>query len=391
MIPRGRIDIGYSDIARGLCYCLHDFSGLVPPATPTKDGNKLICLSVRTGFDLVLTALNLPPGSEIIVSNISIPDMFAIITAHQLIVVPVSINKDTLNTSIQEIKDAVSTKTRAILITHLFGAVGEMDELSKIASQYNLIVIEDGAQAYAGSEYKGHPETDVIMQSFGMIKTNTAISGSVISFNNPELAEKVKILNSQLPVQPVYPYFKKLIKAFFIRLLTTRWLYTLVYYAITKQNKDIDQVLSGFTRGFPGADIFKKIRFQACGPLKRLLNYKIQNYPISTLVKRKRYAERILSNIPECMLIGSKNAKHSHWVLPVAVNNPQNFIQYLRLKGFDATSKASSLVSLSLLANEKNTDMLDLSKLVYLPSYTNMGNGKKALLIKHINNFCLDQ
>jgi perosamine synthetase len=391
MIPRGRVDIGYSDIIRGLFYCCQDFLGLpVSTTTPIEDANRLICLSVRTGFDLLLTALNLPPGSEIIVSNISIPDMFAIITAHQLTAVPVSINKDTLNTSVQEIKDAISTKTKAILITHLFGAVGEINEVVKLAAQHDLIVIEDGAQAYAGSEYKGHPETDVVMQSFGMIKTNTAISGSVISFSNPDLAKKVRILNNQLPVQPVYPYFKKLTKAFFIRLLTIRWVYTLVYYVIRKQNKDIDQVLSGFTRGFPGADILEKIRYRACEPLKRLLTYKLLHYPISTLVIRKQYAESILSNIPAHMVIGPKNARHSHWVLPVAVNDPQKFIKYLRQKGFDATSKASSLVSLPS-SNRTNRDMLDLSKLVYLPAYANMGNEKKALLIKHINHFYLNQ
>jgi perosamine synthetase len=387
MIPRGRIDIGYSDIIRGLFYCCCNFSG-VPNSntTPIEDSNQFICLSVRTGFDLVLTALNLPQGSEIIVSNISIPDMFAIVIAHKLIAVPVSINKDTLNTCVEEIKDAISTKTRAILITHLFGAVGEMNAIIKVAGQHNLIVIEDGAQAYAGNNYKGHPATDVVMQSFGMIKTNTAISGSIISFNNSDLAEKAGVLNNQLGVQPVFPYFKKLIKAFFIRLLTTRWVYTLVYYLIRKQNKDIDQVLSGFTRGFPGVDILKKIRFQACIPLKRLLTYKIQHYPISILVKREQYAKNILSNIPVDMVIGSKNLKHSHWVLPVAVNDPQKFIQYLRQKGFDATSKASSLIRLSM-ANERNIDMLDLSNLVYLPSYTEMSVEKKSLLIKHINDF----
>jgi dTDP-4-amino-4,6-dideoxygalactose transaminase len=39
--------------------------------------NQLVCLSVRTGFDLVLRALNLPAGSEILVTDINIPDMFS--------------------------------------------------------------------------------------------------------------------------------------------------------------------------------------------------------------------------------------------------------------------------------------------------------------------------
>ena len=176
MIPRGRIDISISEIFRGIGYCLTDLLGIAKPLNSLiKDDNQLICLSVRTGFDLLLTALDLPPDSEIVVSNISIPDMFSIIAAHQLVAIPVGVNKNTLYTSDEEIKSVLSTKTKAILVTHLFGAVANMEGIIALAKKYDLIVIEDGAQVYAGDNYKGHPKADVIMQSFGMIKTNTAI------------------------------------------------------------------------------------------------------------------------------------------------------------------------------------------------------------------------
>jgi len=387
MIPRGRIDISYSDITRGIAHCISYLSGIRSSFSNKFENNhQLICLSVRTGFDLLLTAMDLPPGSEIIVSNISIPDMFAILAAHQLVAIPVSIDNDTLNTSVSEIKAAISTKTKAIIITHLFGAVADMDEIISLADTNSLVVIEDGAQAYSGPTYKGHPKTDVVMQSFGMIKTNTALSGAVISFNNADLANKVIKLNADLPEQPVPVYLKKLVKAAFIRLLTTRWIYLLVYKLIIVFGKDIDLVLSGFTKGFPGKDVLTKIRFRANTPLKRLLIWKLKHYPISKLEKRERYAKNILSNIPSGMVIGSKNIKHTHWVLPVESDEPDKLILYLRQRGFDATSKASSLVSLPC-RGDINTHQLDLKKLVYLPAYPSMSNKRQLCLINYINKF----
>jgi dTDP-4-amino-4,6-dideoxygalactose transaminase len=114
MIPRGQIDISISEIFRGIGYCLADFSGVAKTSDDSDRNNnnqhQLICLSVRTGFDLLLTALSLPPGSEIIVSNISIPGMFAIIEAHQLVAIPVSVDKSTLHISEEEIEKSLSTK-----------------------------------------------------------------------------------------------------------------------------------------------------------------------------------------------------------------------------------------------------------------------------------------
>lgn len=387
MIPRGQIDIRTSEILRGIGYCLADLLGIGKSSDSIlKDKKHLICLSVRTGFDLILTALDLPPGSEVIVSNISISGMFSIIDAHQLVVVPVSIDKNTLYTSEEGIRKAISAKTRAILITHLFGAVASMDGIIAIAKEYNLLVIEDGAQVYAYNDYKGHPKADVIMESFGMIKTNTAIQGAVISFNNADIRNKVIRLNSQLPQQRVSGYLKKLVKALFIRLMTNRRLYTLFYILVRAQEKDIDVVLSGFTRGFPGKDILSRIRFRPCIPLKRLLAWKLTHYNSEKIEKRKIYAKNIVSNIPRHLTIGCQNTHHSHWVLPIETDQPEILIAYLRKKGFDATSKASSLVSLSC-TSKTNTEHLDLRKLVYLPIYPQMNYKKQSELINYLNQF----
>jgi perosamine synthetase len=77
-------------------------------------------------------------------------------------------------------------------------------------------------------------------------------------------------------------------------------------------------------------------------------------------------AVAILANIPFKNQIGRLNSNHSHWVLPIEAENPAQLILDLRTKGIDATSKASSLISLET-GRKNKTEQLELDQLVYLP------------------------
>lgn len=103
MIPRGTLDITSTAVFKGFYYCLHDLFGMRKADRSTANVNELHCLSVRTGFDQLLHALNLPAGSEILVSDISIQHMFSIIAAHGLIAVPLSLDKHTLQVSAEQV------------------------------------------------------------------------------------------------------------------------------------------------------------------------------------------------------------------------------------------------------------------------------------------------
>ena len=80
---RKRLDIGWSDLMFGACRVFvpperASVSRRVESLWPAVE-NTLACLSVRSGFDLLLAALGLPRGSEVLVSAITIPDMIRII------------------------------------------------------------------------------------------------------------------------------------------------------------------------------------------------------------------------------------------------------------------------------------------------------------------------
>lgn len=383
MIPRGSLDIKYRDILAGLYYCCsvektYQMQFVWP--------NALCCLSVRSGFDLVLQVLKLPAGSEVLITDINIPGMFEIIKAHKLVPVPLAVNKHNLSISINTFEANITGSTRAVIFTHLFGSISEISELAELAKQKGLFVIEDCAQAFTG-RYKGNKLSDVIMFSFGMIKTNTALGGAILIIKDDQDYKNVLKLQKSYPLQKRKVFFKKLLVALVIKFLTTEVIYSIFYKFLKSRGKDPDETLSGFTRGFPAGNLLAKIRIKPSLPLLLLIKRKIKEFRTESIDLRSAYGREILMNIPESMRIGDTNSMHSFWVLPVQVQDPYKLIEVLRSNGFDATSKASSMIKLSSTSGIANhVDELKLDSLVYLPMYLDMKLNDRLRLIKIINN-----
>lgn len=385
MIARGRLDIRFTELFKGAIYCIGSACGFKKEQPRFPEG-QLPCLSVRTGLHLVLEALNLEPGDEILVADINIPDIFAIIAAYHLKVVPLPIDKNTLGISAGQIEVAITPKTKLLLITHLFGGIMDTEALLNIAKLHNLILIEDCAQAYDGV-YEGNLKSDVVLFSFGLIKTNTALSGAILHIRNEQLLAAVKILNNRLPVQKGDRYFKKIIKATLINTLTARWPFTIVYWLCKQFGKDFDTLITGFTRGFSGEDVMEKIKYRPCYANLCMLQHNVNDFDQSRIHRRKILANQLLLDVDSRNIIGAANLRHTHWVIPIVAANPSLLIDKLREKGFDATSKASSLVKLGFtgLPPESSNELI-LQNLVYLPM--DMKMSKKE--VKQLNQLLLD-
>ena len=109
----------------------------------------------------------------------------------------VDIEPDTFNINTKQIEENITRKTRAILPVHLYGQCVDMDPVLDLAQKYNLVVIEDAAQAI-GSEYKGRRAGsmgDYGCFSFFPTKNLGGFGdGGMVTMNSEELYEQVKIL-----------------------------------------------------------------------------------------------------------------------------------------------------------------------------------------------------
>lgn len=103
------------------------------------------------------------------------------------------IDPKTYNIDPEDIKAKITSKTKAIIPVHFTGQPCDMDEILKIAQEYDLVVIDDGAHAL-GSEYKGKKigsMADMTTFSFHPVKHITTGEGGAITTNNESFYKKL--------------------------------------------------------------------------------------------------------------------------------------------------------------------------------------------------------
>ncbi len=109
-------------------------------------GNGLDALTLIFRAYIEMNIIN--KGDEVIVpANTYIASILSI-TENDLVPILVEPNIETLNIDIDKIEEAITDKTKAILVVHLYGQAVEMKRVLEIAKRYNLKVIEDSAQAH---------------------------------------------------------------------------------------------------------------------------------------------------------------------------------------------------------------------------------------------------
>ena len=151
------------------------------------------CSSGTAAIHAAIAAIDPEPGDEIITTSIT--DMGALTPILYQAAIPVfaDVDRRTLNVTAATIEPMISERTRAIIVTHLFGNPCEMDPILALAAAHNLPVIEDCAQAFLAA-YKGRP-----VGTFGSIgcfslqqgKHMTCGEGGLAVTNDERLARRL--------------------------------------------------------------------------------------------------------------------------------------------------------------------------------------------------------
>lgn len=157
-------------------------------------------IAVANGSDaltLILKAWGIGAGDEIITSPYT---FFASAEcASHVGATPVFLDIDSVTycLDVEKIEQAITPRTKAIIPVHIFGHACEMDKIMEIADKHNLLVLEDACQAIGG-KYKGKKLGSIGHASaFSFFPTKNLGcygDGGIITTNNKELAEKLKIL-----------------------------------------------------------------------------------------------------------------------------------------------------------------------------------------------------
>lgn len=159
----------------------------------------LSCSNGTVALHLALLALGIGPGDEVI-----LPALTYVATANSVVYCgakPVFVDSepDTWNIDPERIEEAVTPRTRAIIVVHLYGHPVDMDPVMAIARKHGLFVVEDAAEAH-GAEYKGRRVGaigDIATFSFYGNKIITTGEGGMVTTQDDALAARVRQLKGQ--------------------------------------------------------------------------------------------------------------------------------------------------------------------------------------------------
>ena len=386
---RHRLDISLLDLAAGLAACAggrrerREEQALGAWAGGAEG---MACLSVRSAFDLLLQALALEPGDEVAVSAITHPDMLRILDAHRLRALPVELDAATLAPRADALEQALTARTRIVLVAHLFGSRCDLEAVAAVARRHDLILVEDCAQSFRGPEHTGDSAADVSLFSFGPIKTATALGGALVRAAEPELRIRMRGLAERLPVQPRREYAARIAKYACLVVLGRPVPYGLFARTLGALGQDLDTMVSGLARGFPGPDLLPQIRRRPSAPLLALHERRLRRFDAGRIEARAAIGERVAASLPPSLaLAGAAALERTHWVFPVLCADRRRVIASLRRAGFDAAEATSGIAAVEPPEDRPDLEApvaaQTIANVLFLPAYPELGDAETERLL----------
>ncbi len=389
-----KLQIGWSDLLAGAWACLaagrrEDLAARAESFWPGED--TLLCFSVRSGFDLLLQALELEPGDEVIFSAININGMVNIVKREGYQPVPLDFDPASLTPTAETLKQAISPRAKVLVVAHLFGCRLQFDHLIEVAHEAGLVVVEDCAQAFNGRAYPGNPKADLTMFSFGPLKNATALGGALANVRKPGLMAKMRAIQASYPVQPTKRQTKRVLQFAGLKLLSLPLVFGLMQRFYALQGKDFEDQVSERVRNVAKYKKAKSLRIRPSAALNALLCRRLERFDPAVLERRAAKGRRLKELLDGCLALpGQANAHHDYWVSPAVVEDPLPFIAEMRRQGFDAANLPRNQ---AVAAPEDRPELAParaaelLGKLVILPCYDSVPDSelrRQAELVRRL-------
>ncbi len=400
MHVRHRLDASLGDVLFGLVAC----AGLwrrgqletraLAVCRAEEDG--MVCLSVRTGWDLWLRASGLLERDEVLMSAVTHPEMARIARLHGLRVVPVDLNPETLAPRLGSLEAALSPRARAVVVAHLFGGRVDLGRVARFCDEHGLLLVEDCAQAFAGPGEVGHAEADVSIYSFGTLKTATAFGGAVLRVRDGTVLARMRTMEAAYPAQARREHAGRLLKGLFLVIFSQPRVYGGLVRTAARLEVNLDGVLQSLTKSHPAGasdgELVRRLRRRPSAPLLALLCRRLERFDPDKLVARTAAGERLSNALgPRVVRPGTDCYGRSYWLFPVLVREPKALIEGLRRRGFDASRATSSIVALRPPdgAPEPVEATGMLAGIVFLPSPAGLSGSELDRLAKAVDELAV--
>jgi dTDP-4-amino-4,6-dideoxygalactose transaminase len=377
MWSRIRLDIGLADIGHGLLACLSapDRAKVERELEElwSREGDAIVSYSVRSAFDLMFQALDLPPGSEVLFSALNVKGMIKIVERHGLTPVPVDLDVAHMGPDLAALERAVSPRARVLVVAHLFGTRLDLDAVADFAQRHGLLLVEDCAQAFMGLDFTGHPKAAVSLFSFGPLKTATAIGGALSRVRDPALLQRMRSVQADYPLQTDRDFAVRLLKFAGLKLILTRPVFAVLTRLLRSVVSDYEDTVGDAVRGVAKLGQPSTLRKRPAAAMLAVLLRRLRRWDKAALAGRMGSARLLDRHLDGGVLRpATANPVHTYWVYPILADSPKATIAKLRDAGFDGAQQTRS----QAVAAPPDRPDLDpkvareaLERLVILPCY----------------------
>jgi perosamine synthetase len=177
--------------------------------------------SGRSALIAILKSLSFERGSEILLQGFTCNAVPNPILWENLTPIYVDCDKETFNIDLNDLKEKIGEKSKALIIQHTFGIPAKIEEILEICQKNNLILIEDCAHAL-GIKYQGRLLGNfgkVAFFSFSRDKMISCVYGGMVVTNDDILAEKIKKFQKEIGYPSYFWIFQQLLHPLLLNLL----------------------------------------------------------------------------------------------------------------------------------------------------------------------------
>jgi dTDP-4-amino-4,6-dideoxygalactose transaminase len=162
-------------------------------------GHVLLTPSCTHALEMASMLANIGPGDEVILPSYTFTSAATAVTKFGATPVFVDIEMETKGINVNQVRDAISPRTKAISWVNYAGVAPDIEGLQSIAREFNLLLIEDNAHGLGGT-YKGKPLGsfgDFATQSFHATKNIQCGEGGALVVNNSKYIERAEIIREK--------------------------------------------------------------------------------------------------------------------------------------------------------------------------------------------------
>ena len=351
MWVRTQLKIGWLDLLAGAISTVYgaDRDKLTREVEAYWDtsGDTIAAYSVRSGFDLLLQAMDLNPGDEVIFSALNVKGMVKIVRRQGLVPVPVDLDIGHMAPSLERLKAAITPCSRVLVVAHLFGTRLDLDPVIDLAREHGILIAEDCAQAFNGRSYPGHPKADVSMFSFGPIKTATALGGALIRVRDAgscgALRERMRAIQADYPIQANRKQRKRVMQFAGLKIVTSRLALQAIHRIFAARGRDYEDAIANKVRDVAPLKSLKNMRYRPSRAMLAMMARRLRRFREETLDQRTTKGRRLRESLGDAVVMPAlDNTHHDYWVFPILVDDPPAFIRAMRAEGFDTSNAPRS-------------------------------------------------